>query len=57
MKMALRDKLHSVKKAKEERVASYLTRVAQVKDELAIVGEVIVDSELVRIALKRLTKE
>ena len=42
---------------KGESVATYLTRVAQVKDELAVVGEVIPDSELVRIALKGFTKE
>ena len=32
-KMALKDKLHNVKMNKDECVASYLTRVAQVKDE------------------------
>jgi hypothetical protein len=42
---------------KEESVSSYLTRVAQVKYELAAVGEVISDSKLVRIALKGFTKE
>jgi hypothetical protein len=42
---------------KEESVSSYLTQVAQVKDELVTVGEVISDSELVRIALKGFTKE
>jgi hypothetical protein len=56
-KMALKDKLHDTKMGKEESVSSYLTRVAQVKDELAAVGEVISDSELVRIALKGFTKE
>jgi hypothetical protein len=55
--MALHDKLHSTRMAKGESVVSYLTRVAQVKDELAVVGEVILDSELVRIALKGFTKE
>ena len=43
--------------AKGEGVASFLTRVAQVKDELDAVGELISDSELVWIALKGLTKE
>ena len=38
--------------AKGEGVASFLTRVAQVKDELDAVGELISDSELVWIALK-----
>jgi hypothetical protein len=56
-KMALKDKLHDTKMAKGESVSSYLTQVAQVKDELAAVAEVISDSELVRIALKGFTKE
>ena len=43
--------------AKGEGVAYFLTRVAQVKDELVVVGEVISDSELVWIALKGFTKE
>ena len=55
--MALKEKLQGTKMAKGEGVASFLTRVAQVKDELAAVGEVISDSELVRIALKGFTKE
>ena len=36
--------------AKGEGVASFLTRVAQIKDELAAIGEVISDSESVRMA-------
>jgi hypothetical protein len=56
-RMALKAKLHDTKMGKEESVSSYLTRVTQVKDELATVGEVILDSELVRIALKGFTKE
>jgi hypothetical protein len=52
-----KDNLHNTKMGKGESVSSYLTRVAQVKDELAVVGEVISDSELVRIALKGFTKE
>jgi hypothetical protein len=40
-KMALKYKLHDTKMGKEESVSSYLTRVAQVKDELVAVGEVI----------------
>jgi hypothetical protein len=43
-KMALKDKLHDTKMGKEESVYSYLTWVAQVKDELAAVGEVISNS-------------
>ena len=43
-KMALKDKLHNVKMNKDEIVVSYLTRVAQVKDELAVVGYIVPDS-------------
>ena len=49
--------LHDTKMGKEESVSSYLTRVAQVKDELVAVGEVILDSKLVRIALNGFTKD
>jgi hypothetical protein len=56
-KMDLWDKLHGARMVKGESVATYLTRVSQVKDELAVVGEFIPDSELVRIALKGFTKE
>jgi hypothetical protein len=56
-KMALKDKLHDSKMAKGEGVASYLTWLAQVKDELAAVGEIISEAELGRIALKGFTKE
>jgi hypothetical protein len=56
-KMALKAKLHDTKMGKEESVSSYLTQVAQVKDELAAVGEVILDSKLVRIALNGFTKD
>ena len=40
-KMAQKDKLHNVKMNKDEGVASYLTQVVQVKDELAIVGDIV----------------
>jgi hypothetical protein len=56
-KMALKAKLHDTKMGKEESVSSYLTWVAQVRDELATVGEVTSDSELVRIALNGFTKD
>ena len=55
--MALQEKLHGASMVKGENVATYLIRVAQVKDELAAVGEVIPDSELVQITLKGFTKE
>jgi hypothetical protein len=55
--MALRDKLHSTRMAKGESVASYITRVAQVKNKLKFFREVIPDLELLCIALKGFTKE
>jgi hypothetical protein len=48
--MALKAKMHDTKMGKEESASSYLTWVAQVNNELAVVGEVITDSDLVRIA-------
>jgi hypothetical protein len=56
-KMALRDNLHGARMVKGESVATYLTWVSQVKDELEAIREVIPDSYLVRIALKGFTKE
>ena len=56
-KTALKDKLHNVKMNKDEGVASYLTRVAHVKYELVVVGDIIPNSKLVRIALKGFTKK
>jgi aspartate ammonia-lyase len=56
-KMALKDKLHDSKMVKGEDVASYLTQLAQVKDKLAAVGEIILEVELGSTALKDFTKE
>jgi tetrahydromethanopterin S-methyltransferase subunit H len=55
-KITLKAKLHDTKMGKEESVSSYLTWVAQVKDEMVVVGEVITDYELVRIPLNGFTK-
>ena len=49
--MVLREKLKSIKMAKGEVVISYLTRISQVRDELATVGEVVPNAELVQTAL------
>jgi hypothetical protein len=57
IKMDLRDKLHITRMAKGESVASYLTWLRQVKDELRTIGDIIPDSELVHIALKGFIKE
>jgi DNA gyrase/topoisomerase IV subunit A len=56
-KMVLREKLKSIKMTKAENVITYLTRLTQVRDELGVVGEAIVDSELVRTALNKVSKQ
>lgn len=50
-KMALREKLKSTRMSKTNTVASYLTRVSQIRDGLGAVGETIKDEELVRTTL------
>ena len=55
-KMVLREKLRSTKMARGESVTSYLTRVSQVRDELAAVGEVVDNTELIRVALNGFSK-
>ena len=55
-KMVLREKLKCVKMAKAEGVTSYLTRISQVRDELATVGEVVSGTELVRTVVNGVAK-
>ena len=55
-KMVLREKLKSIKMANDEVVISYLTRISQVRDELAAVGEVVLGSELVQTTLNGVSK-
>jgi hypothetical protein len=55
--MALRDKLHATKMARDEGVTSYLTRLTQVRDEIAAVGDIIPEEELVCIALNGFGKQ
>jgi hypothetical protein len=52
--MALKAKMHDTKMGKEESVSSYLTRVAQVKYELVVVGEVILGFRVGEDSLERL---
>jgi hypothetical protein len=54
--MVLRERLRSTKMAKGEGVVHYLTRLTQIRDELAAVGEKTEDSELVRVALNGFSK-
>jgi hypothetical protein len=55
--MALRDKLHATKMARGEGVTSYVTKLTHVRDELAAVGDIILEEELVRIALNDFGKQ
>jgi hypothetical protein len=55
--MLLGEKLRSTKMAKGESVVTYLTKFNQIKDELAIVGEVMDKTKLVRTALNGFTKQ
>ena len=54
--MVLRKKLKSIKMAKDEGETSYHTKITQVRDELASIGEVVDDSELVRTTLNGMAK-
>jgi len=56
-KVASKDKLHDSKMVKGEDVSSYITQLAQVKDELATVREITSKAKLGRIGLKGFTKE
>jgi hypothetical protein len=56
-KVASKDKLHDSKMVKGEDVSSYITQLAQVKDELAAVREITSKAKLGRIGLKGFTKE
>jgi hypothetical protein len=42
---------------KAKNVVTYLTRLTQVRDELGVVGEAIVDNELVRATLNGVSKQ
>ena len=55
-KMVIREKLKSIKMEKSENVASYLTRITQVRGKLAAIEEVVDDSELVQTTLNGVAK-
>lgn len=48
MKMVLRDKLRSTIIYNTDIMTSYLTKISQVHDELVVVGETMLNLELVR---------
>ena len=55
--MVLREKLKSERISKGEGMASYLTKITQVRDELAVVGEMIGNAEMVRTTLNGVTQQ
>ena len=57
MKMVLREKLKNVHMSKGEGMASYLTKITQLRDELAAIGEVVEGTEMVRTTLNGVTQE
>jgi len=56
-KMVLREKLGDTEMIGSDTVTSYLTWILQVQDELAAVGEIVDDLQLVRTMLKGFGKE
>ena len=54
--MVLREKLKSIRMVKGEAMLFYLTRISQVRDELAAVGEVVPSAELDRTAMNGVSK-
>jgi len=55
--MVLRDYLRSTKMIGSNMATSYLIEIQQVQYELVVVGEIVVDSKLVRMTLKGFKKE
>jgi len=56
-KMLLKKKLRGTKMARGESVDTYLTKITQIRDELATVGETVDETEIVRTALNGFTKQ
>jgi len=56
MVMELHERLHNSNMAKGEGVVPYLTRLTQIRDEIAAVVEMTEDDELVRVSLNGFTK-
>ena len=55
-KMALRDKLKTIRMKGSESVVAYLSRFTDVRDELVAIGDAVADTELVRTALQGFPK-
>ena len=55
-KIVVKEKVKAIKMAKIDSTIAYLTKITLVRDELAVVGEIIAPSKLLRIALNGLPK-
>ena len=56
-KMTLRNHLKSVKAQKSETMQSYFTRVAQIKDQLEAIGDMVEEAEIVMTTLNGLPRD
>lgn len=56
-KMLMREKLRDTKMTDSDNVATYLTCISQVRDELATIGEKVDDLKSMRTTLKGFTKQ
>lgn len=54
--MVLRDKLRATMMSISDIMTTYLTEITQIHDELATVGEIVTDQELVSTSLNGFTK-
>ena len=55
-KLVLKEKLKDIKMANTDSATPYLTKITNVRDELATIGEVILPTELVQIAVNGLPR-
>jgi hypothetical protein len=55
-KMILKNKLRDCRMNRSDNVTTYLMRITQIRDQLAAVGETVVEPELVNVALNGFTK-
>ena len=56
-KMTLRNHLKSVKAQKSETMQSYFTRVAQIKEQLEAIGDMVEEAEIVMTTLNGLPRD
>jgi hypothetical protein len=55
-KMILRTKIRKCRMTNSDNVTSYLMRITQIRDQLAAIGEAVLDAELVNVALNGFIK-